>query len=140
MAKEMLLKCINSTVKKFLEIGVKEIIFHYPIPESVFDIPNEIEKSFKFGWNITKFHILRAEYECAMADLREVMKNVTDTCPICSLLDPATVLCDKTICPTFFIEEDNILRSYYRDLNHLNDYGSKKLSGLFDQTVTQAVR
>ncbi len=127
-----MLQCVNSTVRKLLEIGMKEIILLQSIPEPGFHVPQQLEKSLKFRWNISLMDIDRAKDAIIMADVRKVMKNVTDSCSVCSLLDPATVLCDRTVCPTFFTEGD-FARAYYIDGNHLNIYGISKLSRLFDK-------
>ncbi len=120
---------------KLLEAGVKEIIVMQPIPEPDLgiNIPSQLEKAVKFGWNLTILDINRAKYERELGDVRQALKNLVDECPKCKLLDPMSVLCGPTVCPTFFVDSD-FARPYYSDGRHLGNYGSKKLSQLFDRS------
>jgi hypothetical protein len=127
---------VNNTVTKLLEAGVKEISLMTPIPEPDIDIPQQLEKSVKFGWNLTLLDIDRAKYEREWADVRQTLQNVVDACPKCKLLDALPVLCGQTVCPTFFIDGD-YARPYYSDSYHLGSYGAKKLSQLFDRSLGQ---
>ncbi len=133
-AKIILQQCVNSTVTKLSEDGVKEIVLMLPIPEPGIDIPQELEKSVKFGWNFTLLDIDRAKYERELGDVRQALKNVVDACPKCKLLDPMSVLCGQTVCPTFFVDHD-FARPYYMDSWHLGSYGAQKLSQLFDRSL-----
>uniref|UniRef100_A0A914V8M2 G-protein coupled receptors family 1 profile domain-containing protein n=1 Tax=Plectus sambesii TaxID=2011161 RepID=A0A914V8M2_9BILA len=134
--KPVLQNCIRSIVREFENMTqVKEIILLHQIPfPDRGDVPTAIERALKVGSNLTNLHIKREKHDHDFADLHEEMENVKAGCPKCSLLlDPATVMCDNVTCPVYWATQNAVIHSFYQDDQHVNDFGTRKLSHLFER-------
>lgn len=120
-----------STVTAITDAGIRDIVMVLPVPESALgNVPELLDKSRKFGWDLSNTNIIRSTHDNLSRGIIETMKKIKASCPFCSLIDPASELCDNNFCYTLTSNKEPAYPLYFDD-QHLNDFGVLKVSKLY---------
>lgn len=119
------LKTTVCSVKKHSPVYIMQ-----PIPEMNFSIPRTIGKNLLLGKKNPELAITFAQYLDRSGDVRNIIQTVAHECGA-KILDPIAMLCKSGKC----IAQYNG-RSIYRDGDHINEYGNKLLTPMFQEVFS----
>lgn len=103
----------------------REVYLMRPVPEMLVDVPTRIGRSLLFG-GLDNVVLSREDYHRRHALVWSLQDEAQKTCGV-KILDPLDYLCDSAVC----YGNDSSGRPYYRDKDHLSEYGNRVLIPMF---------
>lgn len=62
-AKAAFQECAMTTIREILKAGTEEIVIVHGVPQSEHDVPQYLEKTLKFNWDLDAMHTDRRKHE-----------------------------------------------------------------------------
>lgn len=128
VTQELLNEFSTQYVKTLCELAEHRPVYLVrPIPEMTVDVPTISGRSLLFGQqqNVT---LPREDYERRQAFITGLQDEAANRCGV-KILDPTEFLCDDSVC----YGNDDKKMPYYRDKDHLSEYGNKVLVPMFER-------